>query len=38
MGWACGMYRREIHTKWENVKLEGHLEDLGVDGRMIIKT
>ena len=38
MGWACGMYGGEMHTKWENVKGGGHLEDLGVDGRMMITT
>ena len=38
MGWACDMYGGGTHTKWENVKGGGHLEDLSVDGRMIITT
>jgi len=38
MGWACGIYEGEMHTKWKNVKGGGHLEDLGVDGRMITTT
>ena len=38
MGWACDIYGGEINIKWENVKGGDHLEDLGVDGRMIITT
>jgi len=36
MGWACDMYGGEMHTKWENVKGRGHLEDLRVDWRMMM--
>jgi hypothetical protein len=41
MGSACSTYRRdkEMHTKyWSgNVKGRGHLEDLGIDGRIILE-
>jgi len=40
MGRACSMYGGgEVHTGfwWGNPKERDHLEDLGVDGRRILK-
>ena len=40
MGGACGMYggRRRVYTLWfGNLREADHLEDLGVDGRIILK-
>jgi len=40
MGRACGMYgdRRRLYTFWfGNLRKADHLEDLGVDGRIILK-
>jgi hypothetical protein len=33
------MGRREVHKWfwWENLNERGHLEDLGIDGRIILK-
>jgi hypothetical protein len=39
MGGACGMYGEKMHRGfwWGNLKERDSLEDLGVDGRGIIK-
>jgi hypothetical protein len=40
IGRACGTYGREencIECQWENLKEKDHLEDLSVDGRIILK-
>jgi hypothetical protein len=41
MGRACGTLREigEVHTRfwWEDLREGEHLEDLGVDGRIILK-
>jgi len=39
MGWACGTYgERSAYTVWwENLRERSHLEDPGVDGRMILR-
>jgi hypothetical protein len=40
MGGACGTHGRdEVHTKFwsENLKGRDHLEDLGIDGKMILE-
>ena len=40
MGSVCGMYggRRRVYTFWfGNLREADHLEDLGVDGRIILK-
>jgi hypothetical protein len=41
MGGACSMHRRiEMHTKFwsENLKERDHLEYLGVEGKVILKS
>jgi len=39
VGHVTRMRRREVHKGfwWENLKEKGHLEGLGVDGRIILK-
>jgi len=40
MGGTCGIYggRRRVYTFWfGNLREADHLEDLGVDGRIILK-
>jgi len=39
MGWAYSTYGREIHTEFGggNLKERHHLEDLSVDGRIILE-
>ena len=39
MGWACGMYGAEMKTGfwWEKPRDIDHLEELEVDGRIILK-
>jgi hypothetical protein len=40
MGGACGMYggRRRVYTfRFGNLREADHFEELGVDGRMILK-
>jgi hypothetical protein len=40
MGWICGTYRGEtrcIVISWGNLRQRGHLEDLGLDGWVILK-
>jgi hypothetical protein len=39
IGRTCGTYRGEIHTGfwWPTLIKIGHLEDLSVDGRIILK-
>jgi hypothetical protein len=36
---ACNMHDRELHTTfwWENLKERDYWEDIGVDGRIILK-
>jgi len=40
IGWACGTYRKrgEVHTGfwWGNLRERGHLENPGVDVRIIL--
>jgi len=37
MGWACSAYEEEGYTGfwWENIRERNHLEDPGVDGRIM---
>jgi uncharacterized protein (UPF0128 family) len=41
MGWTCGAYceRGEVHVRfwWENLTEGEHLEEMRVDGRIILK-
>jgi hypothetical protein len=39
MGWACGPDGREMHSGFffGSPRQEDHLEDIGVDGRIILK-
>jgi len=39
MGGACSTYGEDVHTGfwWENLRKGDHLEDLGTDGRKILK-
>jgi len=39
MGGACSTYGGAVHTGfwWENLRIRDHLEDLGTDGRKILK-
>jgi hypothetical protein len=39
VGHVTRMRRREVHKGfwWENLKEKGHLEGLGIDGRIILK-
>jgi hypothetical protein len=39
-GGGCGMYeKREVYTGfwWGNLRERDHLEDLGIDGRIILE-
>jgi hypothetical protein len=38
MGWACGTYGVEEYKGfwWRNLRERDHLEDRGVDGRIIL--
>ena len=38
MGGSCGTYGGEVRTgfRWENLRERDYLEDLGVDGRIIV--
>jgi hypothetical protein len=35
MGWVCSTYGRE--KRWGNLRKRNHLEDPGVDGRIILR-
>ena len=39
LGWTCGTYgeRSAYAVWWENMRERNHLEDPGVDGRIILK-
>jgi hypothetical protein len=37
MAWACITYRKRKGVWWENLRERNHLEDLGVDGGIILK-
>jgi hypothetical protein len=38
LGWACGMYGDEhMGFWWADLRESGDLEDLGVDGKTIVK-
>jgi hypothetical protein len=39
MGGECSTYDGEVHTGfwWESLRKRDHLEDLGIDGRIILK-
>ena len=39
MGWACSTRGREVNTRflWGNLRERDHLEDQGVDGRIILR-
>ena len=39
MSWACGMHVEMLHTrqKAENPNGKDHLEDVGIDGRTLVK-
>jgi hypothetical protein len=39
MGGACGTYGGKLQTgfQWGDMRERNHLEDLGIDGRIILK-